>query len=334
MKKKAIFLTKTTACVLTLWALAYFTGIYKPMSIDREKGVINGSGTSLQTTNNLPKRNQEHNSIDKRIWESFGWDKVPQNWVSSVIRRKQRLKDRCSARKTAPFNYLKKLNWILVDDKYKLILCTMLKAASRNWRNVYQILSGRQDPATVVFKGRKEYYTQLYSNDYKNNSMRLASYLKILVVRHPLERLVSAYKEQVLFRFLGPRVKTYINQQYKRNITLQKHISFSDFLQYIADNGPNNIHWALVEDFCKPCDVQYDVIVHHEDLTTDAPNVLRLLGAEHLIAQFPSSHRKIESYRNATLIQKYYSGIDRELLKKVWDIYKEEASFLGYKLDL
>ncbi|XP_013409637.1 carbohydrate sulfotransferase 10-like [Lingula anatina] len=199
----------------------------------------------------------------------------------------------------------------------------MFKAASRNWRKVYQILSGRQ-----------EYYTQLYSYGSKNNSMRLANYLKVLVVRHPLERLVSVYKEQVLFRHLGPRVKTYVNKQYKRNITLQKHISFSDFLQYIADNGPNNAHWALVEDFCKPCDVQYDVIVHHEDLTTDAPNVMRLLGAEHLIAQFPSSHREIESYRNETLIQKYYSGIDRDLLKKVWDIYKEEATFLGYKLDL
>ncbi|XP_013395185.1 carbohydrate sulfotransferase 10-like [Lingula anatina] len=207
----------------------------------------------------------------------------------------------------------------------------MFKAASRNWRNVYQILSGRQD---VVFKGTKKYFTRLHSYGSKNNSMRLANYLKVLVVRHPLERLVSAYKEQVLFRHLGPRVKTYMNQQYERNITLQKHISFSDFLQYIADNGPKNAHWALVEDFCKPCDVQYDVIVHHEDLTTDAPNVMRLLGAEHLIAQFPSSHRKIESYRNETLIQKYYSGIGRKLFQKIWDIYKEEASFLGYKLDL
>ncbi|XP_013388882.1 carbohydrate sulfotransferase 10 [Lingula anatina] len=291
-------------------------------------------GNSLNHTSSPYIPHAERDTIGQRIWENFNWQNVSGEWVSIINKRNHMMQDRCGSLKKAPSGRLERRRWILVDDRNKFILCPLFKAASRNWRLVYQVISGHLNISGEqdIFNRRPDgfAYTRLDSYDDINIKKRLATYLKVLVVRHPMERIISAYKDQVL-GLLGPQIKLYLNKHYPKQI--EHKIGFADFLRFIVDKKATNSHWALVQDFCLPCHVMYDVIVHHEDLDTDAMNVIRLLGVEDIVPQFPSSHFTSNN-PNQSLIYTYYNSIDRKLVEKVWKIYKEDASFFGYTLEL
>ncbi|XP_039250040.1 carbohydrate sulfotransferase 8-like isoform X3 [Styela clava] len=97
------------------------------------------------------------------------------------------------------------------SDKHKLIACTIPKSGSTSWRKALLISDGvvnASSPEEIAqedaFKlGMKKRYLWLH---FKNNSTRtraeinkrLNEYYRIIVVREPLERIVSAYLDKIV----------------------------------------------------------------------------------------------------------------------------------------
>jgi hypothetical protein len=136
---------------------------------------------------------------------------------------------------------------------------------------------------------------------------RLDSYTKAIFVRHPLERLLSAFRSK--FQTLTPKTEYYrahygnmIARRYRGSqamISLDGHartvasrrsqskppvddITFPEFVRFVAgQRGPGALdrHWKPMSDLCRPSDIQYDFVGRYERLEEDADRLLRRIGA-------------------------------------------------------
>ena len=91
---------------------------------------------------------------------------------------------------------------------------------------------------------------------------------KFLVVRHPLDRLVSAYRNK--FEFGDPdkfplKYGRHIVRQYRENATEMAlrtgaDVTFVEFLTFLTREPLGDGHWVRQYDQCQPCVVKYDFI--------------------------------------------------------------------------
>ena len=93
------------------------------------------------------------------------------------------------------------------------------------------------------------------------------NYLTFSFVRHPFDRLVSAYREKVEKKDKGLYVKHRLQKKYGSS-------DFNTFLQHVINGYKNHDqidrHWRLFESRCAYCDLRYDVIGRAETFNEDA----------------------------------------------------------------
>lgn len=89
----------------------------------------------------------------------------------------------------------------LINKKYHLIWCNVFKAASSSWMYNFNILSGYKPQ---FLKNNNLVPLQLARKKYPRPTLdelrtALNSSLSFLIVRHPFERLLSAYRDKIQF---------------------------------------------------------------------------------------------------------------------------------------
>jgi hypothetical protein len=117
---------------------------------------------------------------------------------------------------------------------------------------------------------------------------RLQTYTKFFFVRHPLERLLSAYRN----KFQTANVRYHINwgnkiarrlrkgpARPKRNDTPVDDITFAEFVRFNVE-VPHGFdpHWRQITELCHPSVIKYDFIGRYENLEADANKVLKRIG--------------------------------------------------------
>ena len=118
----------------------------------------------------------------------------------------------------------------------------------------------------------------------KERRKALDSSTKFLVVRHPLDRLVSSYLDKVADTSKEPNllkhrdVKNAILESAGKKPELGTVPTFSEFIDYVVQEtrdlaSPQDwkgvMTWKSYYSKCLPCDVKYDVIMKLETHTED-----------------------------------------------------------------
>ena len=176
--------------------------------------------------------------------------------------------------------------------------------------------------------------TACHHNLHKNYSLRATNteelsqlnnlnIVKFMFVRHPFERLASAYNDKFVIhknipyesRADGTTVTveeayiSYIRDYQKKYMNMTSvdtclddsslEFKFSCFVEYVMDstrneekmtsvNGQNkDIHWWPYSEMCRVCKISYDFIGHMEDLQGDI---------QMLLAKFPDNKALMELY--------------------------------------
>ncbi|ELU06869.1 hypothetical protein CAPTEDRAFT_36480, partial [Capitella teleta] len=193
---------------------------------------------------------------------------------------------------------------LLVDDKHKILYCALPKAASTTFYNMfYYSYTGKfLDSSNVHCKSCWEEQGLVYLNRFSKpeRDERLKDYYKIMVVRHPLDRVISCWNGKftrprlhATWRHNGPRMIEMF-RKLQNNMTLDEEVrkgaSFSEFVQYVnfleATEGENhNQHWDTHYRLCHPCSIDYDLIVKVETMQEDSKVVLHRLGLNR--SEFP-----------------------------------------------
>ena len=109
------------------------------------------------------------------------------------------------------------------------------------------------------------------------NLTKEKSYFKVLVVRNPYQRLLSAYMD--LIKENAPHFKQISNQIANRyrgtSSGIERAATFGEFIEHVLHEYESNTvrrgiddHWTPIHQLCHPCEIRYDYIIkleHHDD---------------------------------------------------------------------
>ncbi|CAB4068237.1 unnamed protein product [Lepeophtheirus salmonis] len=112
------------------------------------------------------------------------------------------------------------MSHLMVDHKHGLTYCWNHKAASTSC-GFYKILNSYMAPRTEL-----------------ELTESLRETTKFMVIRHPLSRIVSAYRDRIKNNpdsFQGRKFIPLIHNQVKNQVTIDRIPSFNDFVQYICE---------------------------------------------------------------------------------------------------
>ena len=221
------------------------------------------------------------------------------------------------------------LKFITVDDKNKIIYCSIPKVSSTTWKRVLADLRGLDKNIEKIHS--KNLWRWLYQYSEKERSKRIKTYFKFIFVREPLHRLLSAYKDKFMRRGTGCSrvarqqiVKAYRPQDYTPNYS-DINITFAEFIQYFSNDVPRDQHWRQYEKLCHPCVINYDFIGHLETLEDDAPLLLKMAGIDDRVS-FPSIHKSTSTDE----VMEYYSQVPTRYITRLGELYRSDFEIFGY----
>ena len=108
-----------------------------------------------------------------------------------------------------------------------MIFCPVPKIGTTTWKSYFGRVSGRLKKANWT----KEQDGPKHLKDYTTNEARyrLKNYMKVMVARHPLDRLVSAYNDKLVQTFGMGYLKPLIIDRVRHGIS---HIPHNDYKKY------------------------------------------------------------------------------------------------------
>lgn len=182
------------------------------------------------------------------------------------------------------------------------------------------------------------------------------TYTKILFVRHPIERLLSAYRDKAQPGFFKSRagfgrsnMRRSLRQLMVQDINGDKDLlaekltdldrsAFGMFLAYVINRGGENSgwtgitvrHWGRAYDLCRICSINWDFIGKMgPSVEKDSEQVMKMLGVEgkiHLGLHPPSNdHSKVI---------KYFKGLPKNIMMGVYDTYEADFQVLGFDIPM
>ncbi|XP_074149318.1 carbohydrate sulfotransferase 8 [Sminthopsis crassicaudata] len=260
--------------------------------------------------------------------------------------RKKTMRDTCakyksnSRRVVTPYH----VSRIFVEDKYRVLYCEVPKAGCSNWKRVLMVLSGLASSTRDIQHNTVHYgntLKRLDAFDRQGIAHRLNTYTKMLFVREPFERLVSAFRDKFEHpnSYYHPVFGKAILARYRVNATREalrtgSGVRFSEFVQYLLDvHRPvgMDIHWDHVNRLCSPCLIDYDFVGKFESMEEDADFFLRLVGAPRNLTfpRFKDRHSNEE--RTTTRIARHYfaqlSPLQRQ---RTYDFYYMDYLMFNY----
>uniref|UniRef100_A0A182QLH1 Carbohydrate sulfotransferase n=1 Tax=Anopheles farauti TaxID=69004 RepID=A0A182QLH1_9DIPT len=259
--------------------------------------------------------------------------------------RVERLQKKCTEYRLneSKHNYKPKAWEYLIQPEYHLVWCNVFKAASTSWMYNFNLMAGY---SPQFLRKTKDVPLQLARQKYPRPSVEklqeaINQSISFIIVRHPFERLVSAYKDKIQYALpnshhhkLGNR----IIQKYRKTVngkptTLLKHPTFSEFVNYLLDEIKHphyeiDMHWVPVTHFCTPCFFHYDVIAKFETLEEDQ-NYLIAIGRLDSVIKPQWKNAGKGAHTNDVLL-KFFAELDATQIRGLYDYYRFDFELFGY----
>lgn len=316
--------------------------IYHEISSTKKYKTYLVSASFNQTFSIFPRRKMQSEQIMHPSSEPS--QPVPQvePHTKEQMDRMHRVRSLCKQKRFLSNHMPKSL---FVSERQKLLYCSVPKVACTNWKRMMQVFEGAKYDKIMKMDKQKIHrlrYKYLHRN-YKVNRQKqmLSKYFKFIFVRHPFERLLSAYRN----KFVDPYNNIYqrrhgsqILKMYRTNLTKQaynagKNVTFGEFIQYIVDTHRKDkskldIHWNTVVSLCNPCAIGFDYVGKMETLVDDSNRVLKNL---HLPWLFPANYTDKYSTSVRTQFGKFET-LSPQTLGDLYEIYRNDFDLFGYEL--
>ncbi|XP_069949872.1 carbohydrate sulfotransferase 14-like isoform X2 [Cherax quadricarinatus] len=332
-----------------------------------------GGGTNTTKHTQLPrKKHVKHPGQyqeDRLFNTNINWTQEQKKKVGAVLgNRSEQVLLRCSELEgtygrplepnLAPVYY--NLLWV---PKYNLLWCPIFKAASTSWVKNLLLLGGQQVVEGSLHAQARNLFHLSTSPKFRQDVLKTSK--KMLIVRHPLERLLSAYRDKMLrYRsYNGPYerlqreiVETYPDAAVSKGDISRRNLSgedktrvpeghvfptFTQFLRKVKDdltaawssNGkpPVNMHWRPYWQGCAPCTLHYHMIAQVETLDQDLTYIIQDLGLQDQLFYVHSHASNFDVYngtREATV--HYYGTVPSLLLQQLVQLYRPDFELFGY----
>ncbi|CAK8694586.1 unnamed protein product [Clavelina lepadiformis] len=168
---------------------------------------------------------------------------------------------------------------------------------------------------------------------------------KIIVVRHPFQRLAAAYRYQLrvessaYFAQLSRTiVEKYKHQRNSSNAKNQAYhgsndvLTFEDFVNFVLydENAQESRLWQTFSESCNLCDVRYDAILKYETLEEDFNYLQQTLGFQDKYKDmfFKNNFMTVADYKVETSFKQLATNLQDALYKK----FLPDFQMFGYQL--
>ncbi|NWI89172.1 CHST8 sulfotransferase, partial [Pitta sordida] len=260
--------------------------------------------------------------------------------------RKRIMRETCSKYKSnnrriiTPYH----VSRIFVEDKYRVLYCEVPKAGCSNWKRVLMVLNGLASSTKDIQHNTVHYgnyLKRLDGFDHKGIYHRLNTYTKMLFIREPFEKLVSAFRDKFEHpnNYYHPVFGKAIISRYRVNATKEalrtgSGVKFKEFIQYLLDvHRPvgMDIHWDHVNRLCSPCLIDYDFVGKFESMEEDANFFLHLIGAPQNLTFPKFKDRHSNEERTTTKItQQYFAQLSPSQRQQSYDFYYMDYLMFNY----
>ncbi|XP_061778107.1 carbohydrate sulfotransferase 8-like [Nerophis ophidion] len=287
-------------------------------------------------------------SSSPSAWSSSGRSSL-QRWRNlslALERRRQLMKKMCGKYKSSISRTITRhhVKNIYVEDKYKLLYCQVPKAGCSNWKRTLMVLAGQASDAHSINHDAVHYGNHLKtldSFDRQGITRRLGTYTKVLFVREPLERMVSAYRDKFEnpnnyyhSLFGKPIISKYRVNASRAALDSGNGVTFQEFVHYLLDvHRPvgMDIHWEAANQLCNPCLIDYDFIGKFENMDDESNLLLRLAGAPGNLTLPSFKDRNPADKRTSSQItQKYFAQVGALERQRVYDFYYMDYLMFNY----
>ena len=172
---------------------------------------------------------------------------------------------------------------------------------------------------------------------------RLQHYYKLVIVRNPMLRLLSAYRNKVEMPFNYHNkhhfpdvfkltmLKSYHKEAFHNwlkagNFSVDIHPSFSAYIRFLSDHPLDsyNEHFMPLLELCSPCAIQYDFFANFKVLDYDIYAVMDLLGISKQHYPRNIAHPKTST---AEYAQSYYSTLSSYEKSRLFEQFEAELDF-------
>ncbi|XP_055608775.1 carbohydrate sulfotransferase 11 [Uranotaenia lowii] len=238
----------------------------------------------------------------------------------------------------------------LINRDYHLVWCNVFKAASTSWMYNFNLLAGY---SPEFLKKTKDVPLQLARQKYPRPSVEalreaINGSISFIIVRHPFERLVSAYKDKIQYALpnshhqkLGVRIvqkyrKTPVKNPEGGRRGQSWYPTFAEFVNYLLDevHHPHteiDMHWVPVTNFCTPCFFHYDVIAKFETLDEDQNYLIAVAQLGAIIkAQWRNAGKGAHTN---DVVMKLFSELSNDQVRQLYEYYRYDFELFGYGLD-
>ncbi|XP_014249508.1 carbohydrate sulfotransferase 11 isoform X2 [Cimex lectularius] len=288
---------------------------------------------------------------EKKVFESY--DKsLKEEIAARMFYRKQKMKEACARYgldKSGNDSLHKPNPWeFLINKKYHIVWCNIFKAASTSWMYNFNVLAGYR---ANFLKRTNIVPLQLARRRYPRPTLAelkaaLNNSFSFIIVRHPLERLLSAYRDKIQYALpntphqkLGNEIVLKYRKQYENGV--KKDLShqprwptMSEFVNYLVDakrkGEPLDMHWAPMTEFCTPCQISFDIIIKFETLQEDQKYLIELVGVQDKIK--PEWKNPSKGKVTAEVLYSYYSQLTVTQILQLYNIYRYDFELFEYNI--
>ncbi|XP_028407469.1 carbohydrate sulfotransferase 14-like isoform X2 [Dendronephthya gigantea] len=234
---------------------------------------------------------------------------------------------------------------LIVDESHRVIYCYIPKVACTQLKRIFIVLNN--ESASVTQLDHQETHSRqnlVFLSDKKyseeQRQQMLTNFYKFMIVRDPLERLLSAWKEKLKGQIVASlwleaiarHVRVYRN--YPANeISLVQNVTFHEYIGYLTDEMPLDLneHFMRFNVLCSPCDVHYDFISLIDNLQRDLNYLAKQINLNretHFIQQKSSIPQMTTKKSTAS----YFKSLPKIIFHKLINLYKLDHELFGFSL--
>jgi len=236
------------------------------------------------------------------------------------------------------WGYLKRINWLYIywSKRHSLTWCKVPKAGSSTWTFNFLKLAG-VDPKSHIHKALRDHYPRQSSNTIMKDTFRF------MVVRHPFERLLSAYRDKLedlsrdieardgyYFTMYGKQIVAEYRDKAATNLTRVLEPTWREFVTYILNTPVTKFdeHWMPMWMLCSPCIIRYDAISKMETFSEDTQFILQQAGLEEKLS-VEWKHRTGTGGSSDTIVD-YYSQLTQSEVAALFRKYQLDFELYDY----
>ncbi|XP_017793067.1 PREDICTED: carbohydrate sulfotransferase 9-like [Habropoda laboriosa] len=300
----------------------------------------------IQTASYISNEYYKHNNPlnNKSGTTAFSIEEM-ENIRIQLNTRKSELEQYCQVIARTGSNLDNVLSNMIIDTTHEISWCPIYKAASSTWMKQFATLGGvlTESAMELIRKNILQINTIVRKafprdRDIKKAFQKLNRTKKFLIVRHPFERLVSAYRDKLEHiegrDYYYKRFGRHIAHKYHRFRKLNEtklEPTFTEFLRFIVEEKYFDEHWAPFIDTCEPCLIKYNYILKFDTFDRDQKFLIQELGLnEYLYEKNDLKNINPRGVTTTALVKEYMQNVPRSLLDKINKVYENDFKLFSY----